>query len=203
MRSKLEKERHDKRKRKADRAFDKTVRQEDASGGSQSSRAAVYQTRMGSSHKRAARMQQSKPAVAYRVGWTLRGLGQKWRASTTAIVATCVVLCIALCVAFVYPSAQQYYTTVRDQAKLEAQYTALTEHNDTLQAQVDSLGTADGMEAQARSEFGWVKSGENAVVVTGLDTQSDGFSVVSTDDIQAPDTWYSGVLDVLFRYNQG
>ena len=66
---------------------------------------------------------------------------------------------------------------------------------------MDSLSTEAGIEDRARKEFGWVKEGENAANVYGLDTYEDESTynkAVTPGSVEAPDTWYSPVLDILF-----
>ena len=78
-----------------------------------------------------------------------------------------------------------------------------------MQSQIDYLNTDEGMEEYIRSELGWIRSDEHMMTVEGLspsaqsqsasDTSSE-LSTVPTDNVKAPDTWYSGVLDTLFGY---
>jgi len=100
----------------------------------------------------------------------------------------------------VYPSARQYYQTRRAADRLEAQAAAVQARNDQLQANIDSLNTDQGIEDQARS-LGWVKDGENAVNVGNAGDITATTSIpdeVELDQIQAPDTWYTVILDPLF-----
>ena len=112
-----------------------------------------------------------------------------------------VAACLVLSCVFLYPAAKQYYTTVREHDQLQAEYEALQQRNATIQAEVDSLSTEAGIEDRARKEFGWVKEGENAANVYGLDTYEDESTynkAVTPGSVEAPDTWYSPVLDILF-----
>lgn len=105
---------------------------------------------------------------------------------------------------FIYPVTCQYYQSMRSQAQLEAEYAALQERNGTLQEQISYLGTDQGVEDYARDEFGYVFEGENAVTVGDAGPTESLTSAppsVKTGSVSAPDTWYSGVLDFVFRYN--
>ena len=52
----------------------------------------------------------------------------------------------------------------------------------------------------ARTQLGWVSEGEHAVSVSGLnhERESSFYGNILSEDIELPDTWYSGVLDPLF-----
>ena len=112
-----------------------------------------------------------------------------------------VAACLVLSCVFLYPTAKQYYTTVREHDQLEAEYEALQQRNATIQAEVDNLTTEAGIEDRARKEFGWVKEGENAANVYGLDTYEDDSAynkAITPGSVEAPETWYSPVLDLVF-----
>lgn len=183
-------------KRKADKAF---AGFQDAGAGEGGPRAALYKGEMGSSQRRASRMQDEGSADAE--GKHARrsfhfAFGPKLR------VAAAVLGCLALVCVFLYQPAQQYYTAMREHAALEAEYAALQQRDEALQDRVDALSTDAGMEDEARDQFGWVKSGEIQVNVAGVEDASDSNSDipanVTSDSVEPPDTWYSGILDPLF-----
>ena len=192
-----------KRKRakdKAGRAFLQQYGGASSSDASQNApRAALYKGELGKTQKRVARMgntaeqlSSARNAVAFK---------SKQRSPRLAIcLGVCV--CIVLSCAFLYPTAQQYYQSLREHDRLQAVYEALEQHNAVLQAEVDALLTDDGIEDLARTEFGWVMEGENAVKVYGIESSSEEDSSyvgsVNTDDIEAPETWYSPLLDLIF-----
>lgn len=102
--------------------------------------------------------------------------------------------------ALIYPSAQEYYKTVRAEDKLQAEYDAISARNDQLQSNIDNLNTDAGIEDQAR-QYGYVQPGENAVSVTNSGETSQTTVVpesVDTEDVKAPDTWYTKILDKVF-----
>ena len=92
------------------------------------------------------------------------------------IVTCATVLCLGLGAAFLYGPAQQLYTDIRERDRLAAEYEAVTERNAAIEASVDALSTEAGIEDEA-SEFRG--------------------NIVS-EDITAPDTWYSDLLDPIF-----
>lgn len=102
--------------------------------------------------------------------------------------------------ALIYPSAQQYYQTRRANDRLQAQADALAARNAQLESNVENLDTDQGIEDAARAD-GWVKNGENAVNVTDIGYVTSPTSIprqIDLDAIQAPETWYTAVLDPFF-----
>ncbi|MED9827988.1 MAG: septum formation initiator family protein, partial [Adlercreutzia sp.] len=70
-----------------------------------------------------------------------------------------------------------------------------------IEASVDALSTEAGIEDAARTQLGWVHEGEHAVSVSGLaekDEASEFRGNIVSEDITAPDTWYSDLLDPIF-----
>lgn len=142
------------------------------------SSSASRRTRGGDSQKAAARL--------VRKPWFI----------ATAVTA----FCLAFTVSFLYPSAAQLYHSVRERDQLQAEYAAIEQRNDSIQASVDALSTDAGVEDRAHQEFGWVSKGENAVTVYGLDLDNDSTFTASIvpGSIPAPETWYSKLLDPIF-----
>jgi cell division protein FtsB len=124
----------------------------------------------------------------------------KWLANVlTAVV------CLAVALAFLYTPAAQCYAQMRERDRLSAEYAAVVARNEVLQQSVDSLQSETGIEDRATEQFGMVKSGENAVSVSGLESTNDTQTFTSTitpGSIEAPDTWYSGVFDAIFGYEK-
>ncbi len=195
------------RSAKAEREFDRTVgareraaaQREQASG----SRAAVYDMRMGATHRKSARMAEEEGAKRRGVS-----LPFSFSRSISAWGMRCVACAAAavLAVVMLYPSCQNLYNETRSLQQLEAEYDALQDYNSKVQAQVDYLSSDEGIEDYARSELGWVRPDEHVVAVEGVTSTEDGthsgqrlYSITS-GSIKAPDTWYSGFLDVLFGY---
>lgn len=196
----LEKLQHDARKKKADRVFDKTMKADVHQGSDEpGSRAALYKGQMGSTHRKSARMQNENPSRKRAVA---PSPGPATRLSLKVPVMLVILACMVASCAFLYPAAKNYYTAMRDEAKVQAEYDAVSAHNDRVQSEIDTLSTSEGIEDRAREQYGWVKSGENSVSVSGLDSSSGSNvdTLVARDGVSAPATWYSGVLDRLFGY---
>lgn len=195
-----------KRKHAKDKADRKFARQYggngDAASGEGGSRAAVYKGEMGSAHRRSSRMQNEESSSASRR--TRGGDSQKPAARLVRkpwfIAAAVTAFCLVFTVSFLYPSAAQLYHSVRERDQLQAEYAAIEQRNDSIQASVDALSTDAGVEDRAHQEFGWVSKGENAVTVYGLDLDSDSTFTASIvpGSIPAPETWYSKLLDPIF-----
>lgn len=195
-----------KRKYAKDKADRKFARQYggggDAAPGEGGSRAAVYKGEMGSAHRRSSRMQNEESSSASR---RTRGGDSQKPASRLVrkpwFIATAVTaFCLVFTVSFLYPSAAQLYHSVRERDQLQAEYAAIEQRNDSIQATVDALSTDAGVEDRAHQEFGWVSKGENAVTVYGLDLDDDSTFTASIvpGSIPAPETWYSKLLDPIF-----
>ncbi len=170
----------------------------------ETSRPALYKGEMGKSHKKASRAQ-GNPAhlmgVAAGFGSMLPDVS-KLMSSRKTLTCLSLILCLVLAGAFVYPAAKLYYTTSREYAQLQAEYAAIEERNAVLQASVDSLSTDEGIEDVARTELGMVAEGDNAVQVYGLSASGEETSAytkaVVAGSVEAPATWYSPLLDVIF-----
>ena len=115
------------------------------------------------------------------------------------------VVCLAIAAVLLVPVAGDYYVAKRANDQLEAEYQALVNRNAKIQDQIDSLETPEGIEDRAREEFGWVKEGESAVNITGLET-SDSSTVmpnaVSPGSVLPESTWLTNLLDKVFGVEQ-
>lgn len=192
-------------KSKAERAFNKRYGGErsGASSGADAaqagSRAALYKGEMGSSHRRAARMQNAESANPSRKRSAF-SVPQFFR-SPKLIASAAVVACLAFACVFLYPSARQYYLSVRECDRLQAEYDAIDQRNAAIQSEVNALETDEGVADRAREELGWVKSDEHAVTVRGLEETEDDSTFTANivaGSTEAPETWYSVWLDPLF-----
>lgn len=184
------------KKAKAGRAFTKQFGDTSSAASSGGSRAAVYKGEMGRQHKKATKMQNGKET-----GFFSRFSFSGFPGSSFLMGSATLVITIALAGAFLYPAAKQYYMTVREHDQMVAEYEAIQERNDKIQTQVDSLSTPEGIEDHARSEYGWVKEGENAVLVRGLETgeeESNFTEGIPAGSVEAPETWYSAIGDTIF-----
>lgn len=199
-RSRIEKLKRDQAKAKAGKAFSKqfgdTSSSESSEGGT---RAALYKGEMGRKHKQSTRMQ-GNPGNAMSASSKRSSISFNPR-SPKFIASLMVAACLILSCVFLYPTAKQFYVTSRQHDQLAAEYDALQQRNSAIKTEVDTLSTDAGIEDRARKEFGWVKDGENAVNVYGLETYGDDSTynkAVTAGSVEAPTTWYSPILDVLF-----
>ncbi|MGI6046082.1 MAG: FtsB family cell division protein [Eggerthellaceae bacterium] len=200
-RSRFEQRKHDAKKRRADKKFDKQFGGADAHKSDEGApRAAVYQSRESSAHRRANRLQTDKKKKGVRLpAFGSFAIGS----SSRSIVGIAVSIMIVFTCAFLYTPAQQYYQSIRENDRLEAEYTAINQRNDELQANVDTLSTSEGMTDYVRDQYGWVQSGENTATVQGIDGSDSNSAAqvntsVSSEEVKAPETWYSPVLDFIF-----
>lgn len=207
-----ERARSRKRARAKERAEKQFSRQFESTGAAPEQagpRAAVYKGEMGAAHKRAFRMQsdgRQKGGSSTRAAApaSLGGVVSKIASSRKAVIGIGVAACaVALC-AFLYTPAQQYYHAVRAHDQAAAELAVVQSRNEALSESVDQLGTDAGVEAQARDELGWVGDGEVSVYVQGLEgtSEEDGEETtagsIQPGSIEAPETWYSPILDVIF-----
>ena len=202
-------------KEKAARAFDRQF------GGASSSsstsdgpRAAVYKGEMGRSQRRSQRMQtgtsfvQKSPRSSRshnkETASILAWFGNAFTSLFTRrknLVALSFVACIVIACVFMYPAAKQYYTEMRHLDKVNAEYQAVTNRNAELSSTRDYLQSSEGVEELAHEKYGWVKEGENSVLVYGLandNTIADTNLYIQRGSVSAPETWYSVILDPLF-----
>ena len=162
---------------------------------------------MGSTHRKSARMQdhdEKKKGIGLSLPFNLPAMSLS-TAATRGLVALAVV---GLTVFMLYPTCQSYYTETRQLQQLQAEYDALNAYNAQMQSQINYLNTEEGLEEYARSELGLIRQDEHMVTVEGVESSSDGASASDTahsplnETIPAPDTWYSGFLDVFFGYGK-
>lgn len=188
-------------KERADKAYFKQYEAGKPSDASQGGpRAAVYKGEMGSTHKRSSRMQQTASSAGSGHRGFAAPSSKRFRLRTPLMIGAACVLCAVFAVAVLYAPAQQFYHDLRQKDRLAAEYTAVVERNEAISQQVESLQTDAGVEDQARMELGWVKEGEHAVSVAGLETERESTfrgNIVS-EDVPFPDTWYSGIFDPIF-----
>ena len=197
--SRLQKLKRERAKNKVDRTFSKQYGDQTSSAASSGPRAAVYKGEMGATHRKAARMQNTDAGMD--ASAKRSGFGRGFASSPRFMVGVALAACLVLTGIFLYPSAQQYYVTMRECDRLQAEYEAIENRNANIQSEVDALATDAGVEDRAREEFGWVKTGEHAVNVRGLDVGEDESTFranIVQGSVKAPETWYSKWLDPLF-----
>lgn len=200
--------RKSKAKRNAERAFEKSYGGTGAGGASEGGpRAALHTGNMGASQKKAMRIQGGRGAGFSLGGFSLPSISLPHLSHAFKRNVTIVACAIAAIMLFgsIYTPAQQYYQQIRERDRLSAEYELVQERNEVLQANVDRLGTDEGLEDKAHAEFGLVKPDEETASVIGIEVDSspDFHANVTPGSVPAPETWYSGLLDVLFMYDRG
>lgn len=198
--SRFGKKRRQRAKERAGRAYYRQYEAGKPSDASQSGpRAAVYKGEMGAAHRRSSRMQQKEATGSGRV--KMPEVKAPFFTRAPFVIACATVLCLGFGAAFLYGPAQQLYIDIRERDRLAAEYEAVAERNAAIEAQVEALSTEAGIEDAARTQLGWVHEGEHAVSVSGLpekDEASEFRGNIVSEDIVAPDTWYSELLDPIF-----
>ena len=103
--------------------------------------------------------------------------------------------------AVLYPIGCTYYQALRQEQTLQAELDAVNQRNEKIDAENKQLETDEGVENQAREEYGWVKDDEKATVVVNSDDSGSGDmpSQVDGSKIEPPHTWYYDILDIIFR----
>ena len=168
-------------------------------------RAALYEMKMGSKHRGAVKAQAATSRSSGRLARVaaLPAQGITLPGKVLRIIGG-VVLTLALIAAFLYPAAKNYYVALRDYDKAAIAVQVAQERNALLEQDVEALSTPEGLEDRVRSEYGWVKEGENAVAVVGVSDSNDGIKrleeLPTVETVTAPETWYSPVLDRVFGY---
>ena len=108
---------------------------------------------------------------------------------------------LIVAVAVLYPIGCTYYQALRQEQTLQAELDAVNQRNEQIDAENKQLETDEGVENQAREEYGWVKDDEKATVVvnSGDSGSGDMPSQVDGSKIEPPHTWYYDILDIIFR----
>lgn len=200
-------------KARAERLFEKQFGASGAVSDDAGPRAAVYKTEMGRKQRQANRMQSSGTApslgsAASGIAGGISAAAEKVRSTPKLLVALVTVACVLLVCLFLYQPAQQYYQSVRENARLEAEYAAVLDRNASLSETNAALQSDAGIETELRDRYNYVKSGEQTANVSGLADSDASASVtanvagnISTGSVSTPTTWYSPVLDVVFGYH--
>ena len=206
--SKREQRRRERTKARAEKMFDSQFasEQRDAAPEEGAPRAALYEAKMGRNHRKATRMQRASEASPVSAKINPAGWLTNLNVSPRSLKVGTAVLCLILTCVFLYTPAQQYYQSVREHDRLEAEAAILEQRNDSLDFQNDSLASDAGMEDAARQKYGYVAQGDQTAVVTGLsektlDTSRDSEGIeanVLSSNVKAPEKWYTPYLDAFF-----
>lgn len=203
-----ERRRRERNKARADKMFDKQFASERAGKAETEGapRAALYEGKMGSKHRKSSRMQQSASAGAAKAKAGVAELFSGINVTSRLLKVGTAVACVILACVFLYTPAQQYYQAQREHDRLAAEYESIEQRNDKLDTQNDALASDAGLEDAVRQKYGYVKAGEEELIVTGLsesatDTSRDSENVeasVLSSSVKAPEEWYTPFLDALF-----
>ena len=189
-------------KSKVEKQFSKQFQDAPSDASCSGSRPALYKTEMGRHHKKSSKMQSGIKTGALGFLGRFSFVGFDIKRSPIALGALMVSACLVLSCVFLYPTAQQFYVTQREYDQVQAEYQALESRNDSIQEQVNLLSSDQGIEDRAREEFGWVKEGENAATVYGLDSDSNKEvnykKSIPAGSVEAPSAWYTPILDAVF-----
>lgn len=187
-------------KEKADRRFAAQYGGSESADKAAGPRAAVYKGEMGSQHRKSSRMQNEAGEREGRASGSTSAAKKPRTFSGFKLAGAVAAVCLVFSCAFLYGPAQQLYQETRERDRLAAEYDAIQQRNEAIQGEVDFLSSAGGVEDAAREEFGWVKKGEKAGSVSGVEVVDDSNFTASIvpGSIPAPETWYSGILDPLF-----
>ena len=190
-------------KARADKMFDRQVAiaqsREHQAEPEGAPRAALYEGKMGSKHRKSARMQRVSEAGP--VSAKINPAG--WFSNIPLATA---VLCEALVAVFLYVPAQEYYQAQREHDRLVAEYSVVEERNSAIDFENDSLASNAGMEDAVREKYGYIVAGEETAIVTGLSEDtlenihgaSDVEGNVLSSSVKAPEEWYTPFLDAFF-----
>ncbi|MDR3136580.1 MAG: septum formation initiator family protein [Coriobacteriales bacterium] len=117
------------------------------------------------------------------------------------LIVSSIAICLLVAVMALYPALRDYYLALRSVEQLDAELSAVLNRNERIIAQITALNTVEGVEDRVREQFGWVKAGEEAVNITGLEI-TDSTTVlptaVNTNDVALPSSWLTEFLDALF-----
>lgn len=193
-----------------ERQYAAEARREGAQAEDGAPRAALYKGKMGSSHRRSARMQRSSQAGPVSAKVNPAGWFSNLNITSRSLKLGAVALCVVLAFVFLYTPAQQYYQAQRENDRLVAEQAYIEQRNNALDAQNDTLASDAGMEDAVRQKFGYVKSGDEVAVVSGLSDRVVGTALAANNEdieanvlsstVKAPEEWYTPILDAFFGY---
>lgn len=169
-------------------------------------RAALYEAKMGSIHRKSARMQRALEASPQSAKINPSGWFSGVRVRPGVLRALTALVCLVLVGVFLYAPARQYYQAQREHDKLAVEYKFLEQRNETIDSQNDALSSNAGMEDAVRQKYGYVVDGDQTAVVTGLsdyttNTARDYENIeanVLSSAVKAPEEWYTPYLDAFF-----
>ena len=94
-----------------------------------------------------------------------------WRRFSQTRIALILVILLAIWLGrSVWQAWQKSRAVITDRQQVEGQLQGLNERQLKLQSEIDSLGTASGLERAIKEKFSVVKPGEKVIVVIATDT---------------------------------
>ena len=83
------------------------------------------------------------------------------------LITALVLGCLVFSICFLYQPARDFYISVREQDRLQAQYDALKNTNTQLQNDIEYLQTEEGIKQRASETLGLIQAGESIGYVAG------------------------------------
>ena len=200
-------------KARADKMFDRQMAQSASAAASDQAegapRAAIYETKMGASHRRSARLQNAAQAGPVSAKINPAGWFSNFHVRPRVAGIVTAVVCVLLIGVFLYAPARDYYQAQRQHDRLSTEYTQLEQRNAALTEQNQTLASDAGMEDAVRQKYGYVVEGEDSAVVTGLSDQTiesirsaaEVEPNVLSSSIKPTEEWYTPYLDAFFGVN--
>jgi cell division protein FtsB len=169
-------------------------------------RAAIYETKMGATHRRSARLQNAAQAGPVSAKINPAGWFSNFHVRPRVAGIVTAVVCVLLIGVFLYAPARDYYQAQRQHDRLSTEYTQIEQRNAALTEQNQTLASDAGMEDAVRQKYGYVVQGDQTAVVTGLsdvttDSARDSENIeanVLASAVKAPEEWYTPYLDAFF-----
>lgn len=124
------------------------------------------------------------------------------------IIAGVIAFCVVFSIVFLYQPARDFYISVRENDRLQAQYQAILKTNENLTKDIEQLQTEEGIKQRASDSLGLIENGEQMGYVSGSEN-TDGrensanstSSKLAYKNIKTPTTWYSPLLDFIFNFH--
>lgn len=124
-----------------------------------------------------------------------------------------IALVVLAVLASMYGPVRDYYVAYRTSEVLTKQIALRESYNKSIQSEVDTLLSREGIEDAARTRLGLVMPGESTLTVKGLDgdssdSDSPSSTTMSADELEKLEAdavndapWFIKALDVLFFFN--
>lgn len=128
------------------------------------------------------------------------------KSSAKWIVVCVVIFCIIFSIVFLYQPAKNFYLSIREQDRLQAQLNIIKQTNANLTNDIETLQSDEGIRQKATESLGLVQQGESIGYVNGLNDESANANSASSTssklaykNIKPPKTWYSPFCNFIFN----